>query len=423
MSSFNNNEVSSQDQAIYLRGRLPGENSNLPEEIVRQFWRASLFHSLLSDRYFLSLVGDYVSSRNIVKFSRAGFFIYLDEQLVGNKAVSTVLSRFAFAMELMQVVSLSLSETERFLDHGDIEHLIELRILSLESELVTFYHPSVHSFYSALYIAEVASPPTLLETIFARNGKKIAIAPNWYEVLGLLLQFPQHVGLCGWFARLLRRNPSVVVEDLLNSIALAGLEDILDENEKHKFFIFLYKLYKDKQIWLPDGAEHILSRFATSNEISVLNKDLLKGSGTETERIVEMGNAVGILDEILSVNPSLLDTPDDYWHELLIQFANDSSDNGVLQRRSLRALRKFNRSKDIDRLTPASKHPDKLVHEAFLIFCYEVAPNSKKTIQYLADGLLMGCEIYARYGFYEITTETGLRNFFSILGSKRCLCS
>ena len=55
------------------------------------------------------------------------------------------------------------------------------------------------------------------------------------------------------------------------------------------------------------------------------------------------------------------------------------------------------------------EHPDSLVREAFIQFCYKTGPNELKTIDYLVKAIKGKIDIYGRFGLYEVTDKKAFK--------------
>lgn len=409
-------EISSANQLKHLKQTVEGSSKVDLSAIIGQFWRASLYNSLIANERYLNLVARFINEEAPDEFARADFYDYISRQLVGNEDTSQKLKSLAFLMELLQVTSITYDKSLTLLTGSEVKSLCQKEVLKIENDQVSFFHSSIHSYFSAMFLRDNIEPIAFFDNII-RSEKNIAPIPaTWYEVISFYIEISQTSDFTEWLILNIKKHPVLVEEGLLNALEQAYIDNLISKELKRTLFNTLFMLYKEKQVWLPDSAEVLLSRLAGKPEVEKLKKTLTSSFANETERHVTVGNVIGIVDEILKRNQPLLDYT--YWHNLLIEFANDPSPNGVVQRRSLKALGHFKQATDIKLLKGASAHPDKLVHEAFLIFCYTVAPNLKTTIKYLAEGLLKDCEIFARYGFYEISTSTGVRNFLTVMSSR-----
>lgn len=409
-------ENSSNVQVKYLVSA--GVFEDVAEQVVRQFWRQRPFASLLTNEHYLQLVGQYLLADNITDFKIIDFYRHYSENIVEPEYLAD-LEKFAFCLELIQVTEVNFIEADKIIPSSKLERLIDKGYLNVTSSMISFHHASIHSYFSASYLNKYLDTVSFLDSLIKKKKAKLTIPANWHEVLAFSVQIPNGESVAMWIYDNLSKSPLLFEESLLDSLGQSNIGSLLNSKQRRAFFKQIFSLYEMRMVWLPDGAERLLASIATSHDIELLKNRLNATYDDNQRELITKSNVIAIIDEVLRTNVGVIETDLVYWHELLIENANDLNSNGVLQRRALKALAYFKEPKDIDRLTIASKHPDRLVNEAFLIFCYEVAPNLKQTISYLAQGMLKGTEIFARYGLYSISTSAGINNFLKIFASNK----
>lgn len=384
------------------------------EKVVSLFWRANLYNTLLEDGYYLRLVSNYLINTPSTPQTRHAYYTYFERTLLADTSIKTMdVAKLAFIMDLMQTVEIDSDEVELLLSKQDIRKLIDKKIFLQAGDNLKFYHTSIHSYFSAVYLTDARNPINFLETLLKASG---TIPPAWYEVIAFALQSSNREELAQWLLRQLSLNQNLIEEGLLDAIEQARIENLVDIQAKHSIFNTIWRTYQKRAIWLPDSAEKILARFSSAADRDMLYLALDRYDETNLEGIVTRGNIVAIIDEAL--NFKMMDSVEqEKWHVRLIEFAIDKNDNGVLQRRAIHGLEFFKNKHDITKISSSFSHKDKFVREAFVRFCHVIAPNDRITIQYIAKLSLRGSSIYARYGYYDITTKLGIHNFFSVVNS------
>lgn len=413
-------ELESKEQLAILKDKLVGLNlpKGIEEDIVNTFWRAAMYDSLIARQRFLDYVVEYVFDFRPKKFNRFQFYDYLAVKLVPNNLDRDKVANLAFVMELMQVVSMP---RDRFIEllGEDLTNSLEeefVFILDEHNEL-KFVHFSIHSYFAAQKLKTLKQQKEFLSSLIYDGSEYLPFPNNWYDVLTYFFAGKRGPSVKSWLIETILANPQLVEEGLLNVLSFTLDDFVLNQQEKSLLFNFLLELYIEKSVWLPDSAEKILATLASEDELETLLR-IVRTTDEPEGYFVVKGNAVGVIDEIIKTHSTLLGNKKEEVHDLLVSLANDTSENGVLQRRSARALQGFKRASDVEKIISMATHKDSMVREAYVIFAYTVAPNKKTTIEQLVKAMSTGSDIFARYGFYSISTEQGIKYFYSILGSK-----
>lgn len=399
----------------------------LIDSLIDQFWFHDFYNSFISDPIFLGYLCQYINETKPAKFNRYDFYEFLFDQILKDSKNRQLLHQIALSFEMLQTDSLepdhygsllkAVNTPKELFDASWMEKNRLAKISEREGKnLFIWEHHSLTEFLVAEYLLD---KDNFLEefqklAILEQEGI-IAFKPSWLGVLRFLLNSKKGSEVISWLVEFLEKYPDNIDDNLTELLVFEGQE--VDEKLLTRIFKLVYEVYFDLVFWLPVWARSRISKFVDDNLYKRLKTDI-KEWFNKTETFVRRGNVVSIIEGLFRDNSTLLtSTERKFWHTTLINFANNPNDdgNGVLQRNSLGALAYFEDEKIIPLVAQKcfDEARDSLVRDEFIQFCYNSAPNSKAAINYLIKGIKKGSTIYARHGFYKITTKEAIEYFLS----------
>ncbi len=419
-----------------------GVSSQSKELIFQLFWRDDPFRSIISYRPYFDLLIDFLKDGDVNRsFSRPDFYFFVTQKL---DIVNPSLILFAVAMETAETNAISEEELEKLLKNSKlskqslgIDDLIRTQILvrgqdpSSDKEEITvrFYHHSLQEYLAAKYILENDNPLAYLKKlVYIKSDEFIAIRPSWYNTIRFLIEIETSSGdqcpITEWLLGLGEKHKQdIVTEQYANALSSIIITLKTSQNLRHRIFDLIFYTYRSRLLWLPIWTRDPLSRIITDEQINSLENQISQTHWeNDKERYVYLGYVAGMISDILKNNPERLKEKRSFWRQQLIKFANDLNENGVLQRFALDGLAYYktaNEQENVDlikQVINAYRHNDELVKQAFIEFASDVAPNSKITIDTIADGMRNKMlSIYGRHGLYKIDNLQGIKTFLDKL--------
>jgi len=398
---------------------------NFADEILQQFWFHDSYNSLISDSVFLKHLIVYLDKRKPVKFNHFDYYSFLFDQVVKNGKNKLILQKIALAFEKLQSDALDPSEYIKLLRNVNSpkgkfsilwmekNHLGKVDKRN-EKELFIWEHHTLTEFLTAEYLLGQSNFLNEFRRLAVLKQEGItAFKPSWSGVLRFLLESPRGSEVIEWIISFLKIHKENIDDNLSELLTFLDI-DITDEIRK-KIFDLIYDSYFERLIWLPVWTRNKLSNFIGKEAYVRIKNDLREWSN-ETESFIRRANIVAIVGGLFEEKSNLItENEEKFWHKILINFANNPKDggNGVLQRRSLAALTYFKDEKIIPIVAKKcfEEMQDSIVRDEFIQFCFNSAPNSKHTIDYLMEGIKKYSSIYARLGLYKITSRESIKYF------------
>lgn len=392
-------------------------SKRLVQDIVEQFWFHDYYNSLISDEIFLSYLLDYLDNNKPKVFDRYSFYGFFFDRITSNRET---LHQIALEFEKIQNDAMTPDEYVILLenigvanDDFSIEWMTKVHLGKIdkreEKSLFIWEHHSLTEFLVAEYLIKKGSHLKKFQDLaISKKQGLTAFRSSWSGVLRFLIESHQNkTKLILWLIDFFEKYPDNIDDNLTDLLIYKS------NNEsaflKNKIFNIVYSNYFEKVSWIPVWSNTRLSKYVNIASYKRLKKDIKKWSN-QTETFVRRGNIVSIIEGLLEDKSSLLNTKErSFWRGKLIRFANnpDDSGNGVLQRKSLKALAEF---KDQKIITQVSKKcfdetRDNLVKDAFIDFCIETNPNSREAVDFFIKG---STSIYSRFGLYQIKTQKSI---------------
>ena len=408
-------------QNHYPSGFSPTDN--LANDIIQQFWFSDFYNSLISDNVFLKHLLTYLDKKKTSKFNRYDFYSFLFDQVVKYDRNRMILQKIALVFEKLQSDVMDSSEFIKLL-RNDCISKGKFNILWMEKnhlgkisnrngkKLFIWEHHTLTEFLVAEHL--------LKQKNFLGEFQKLAIIeqegitafkPSWSGVLRFLLESPRGREVIEWITSFLNIHKENIDDNLSELLTFVDI-DITDEIRK-KIFDLIYDSYFERLVWLPVWTRNRLSNFIDKKSYLRIKKDLKKWSN-ETETFIRRANIASIVEGLLEKENKLITAEEEkFWRKTLIDFANNPNDsgNGVLQRHSLAALAYFKDEKIIPIVAQKcfEETHDSIVRDEFIQFCFNSAPDSEYTIDYLIEGIKKDSSIYARLGLYKITSRESIK--------------
>jgi len=408
-------------QHRYSSGFSPTDN--LADDIIQQFWFCDFYNSFISDDVFLKHLLVYLDKKKPIKFNRFDFYSFLFDQIIKYGKDRLILQKIALVFEKLQSDALNTSKYIELLTRASISkgkfnilwmgknHLGKIDKRDGE-KLFIWEHHTLTEFLVAEHL--------LKQENFLGEFQKLAILeqegitafkPSWSGVLRFLLESPRGKEVIKWIISFLKIHKENINDNLSELLTFVDI-DITNEIRK-KIFDLIYNSYFERLVWLPVWTRNRLSNFIDQKSYLRIKKDLREWSN-ETETFIRHANIASIVEGLLEKENKLITVEEEkFWRKTLINFANNPNDsgNGVLQRHSLAALTYFKDEKIIPIVAQKcfEKTQDSIVRDEFIQFCFNSAPDSEYTIDYLIEGIKKDSSIYARLGLYKIINRESIK--------------
>ena len=269
-------------------------------------------------------------------------------------------------------------------------------------------HHTLTEYLASDYILRQKHPLKQAKEFMILNQKGITAFKNsWYGTLRFLIESSTAEQYAKWLIELGKTHPENIDDDF-SQVILSVDPDKLGISTQAKLYELIYKTYQERILWLPAFTRSFIGKFFQPKHFTQLKADI-SPTTEEVGTYVHRGNVVAVIDSLFeNENKYFSNDEKQFWKKKLIIFANDSNDNGVLQRHSLDALINYKDPTLIKKVQINFNHKESLVRESFVQFCYQTAPNNPIAIDFLVKAIKTGIIIYGRFGLYEITTKAGI---------------
>lgn len=406
-----------------LQGDFRPSNEEL-NEILQRFWHQDAYDSLISFPDYLEHLVAFLNNKRSINFTRSEFISFMIERIIGDKKLLQKLKEFSVVMELLQANEVELNKLLEIFNKLEVQNpetvleklknklMLEEKTVDSKS-LVGFRHHSIQEYLATRLILETKNPlETTKQLVMLEREGLVAVKPSWYNVIRFLLESELSQEVANWLISLGKENPQIIEEGYSNALSYLDSSKTLKETQTHAFDL-IYNTYQQRAVWFPLWTRQSLVKLCQSQHLRKFREDI-KPTGDTTSTVVHQGNVVEIISRLLeNKSPLMPDEEKGYWKPKLVEFANGSNENGVLQRHALSALATYEEPGLIAQVAKAFEHPDKLVKEAFVQFCYETDANHQLTVKYLVEGVKKGIDIYGRYGIYEVDSGIGIKELLT----------
>ena len=411
-----------------------GINESVIDEVLQQFWFQDFLNSFVSFPEYYVILEKYLLKKNSLPFSRPDFYGFFFKEMFGEtyKLMFPKVQKLALVFENAHTDAVSLINFPDVIKKiGGFGGLDAKSALTVDAKLAVIQdvkdatdnpyfvwkHHTLTEYLVSTMILEDANPIRCAASLMVLNQEGVVAFKNsWYGTLRFLIESDQGSNFTKWLLEFGEENPGNI-DDQFGQILLWSNPENIDSKTRGRIFDLIYKNYQNKRLWIPVWSRERISTFALPDHLKVLEKDI-EPTKDPVETFVHKGNVVAVIDGFLkSNNPILTAKSKDVWKKLLVEYANDKNENGVLQRHALDALESYKDPRLVEQVDTCLKHPDSLVREAFVQFAYKTAPNSVKTVGYVTEAIKNGMTIYGRYGLYEITEKGPLLVFIENLAT------
>lgn len=343
--------------------------------------------------------------------------------------IRRVLEKIALVMEIYQKNEISKDEllsimedvqsqmTGNFLDMGKLQILFEHSLWKDYGNTISYEDHTIQEYLASCELLRLGGQKYLYDFVVDPLLKEIH--PRWFGTLGFCVD--QEISLLELLIDFGQREIGKVIESeeyhrFLTKVDVSGLSG----EQKIRIFKKVFGQYQKEKIWIEwDIARRLALFFKVSlnDYLKSWLKESASRKASEMDKNILRGNVAQILGFIIWKD--LLDEESKtFWKKKLIEFVNDESLNGVLQRHALFALKSFKDEAIIEKAQKAFKHSSDAVRDAFIDFCSEVAPNKKISIDYFIEGVKQdSIYIYANRALIKINTKDSLKYLLEKLNS------
>lgn len=413
-----------------------GISSDSIEQIFRTLYSKNRNYIIQTPRY-LNLLIKYIQDKGtegIASLTRADLFEYFISQALKNEdtqkedLIKRAWAKLALVMEIYQTNIITKDELMTFFDDLDsdlklallqqlpIEEIYSHALLKVNigSDTIEFDNVEFQEYLAAKELSRLQDPSQAVYRIAVEPITR-EIYPSWFNTLSFLVDLD--ISFLQPLLDLGAKNPGSVVknEEYHRFLTKADVSRLPLESRK-KIFVEVFEYYQNILNWIGRDIGDNLAEYFDVSQHDILKEYAEKVAtdfGSETQRFVQIGNVaymIGLLIERDVISPS----DKDYWKAKLIEYANDTNGNGVLQRHALASLEAFKDRAVIDDTVTALHHPSELVHNAYVEMCSAVDPNYEGSVNAITDGV-RNRSTTARYAVYKITSSSGLCLFLQSL--------
>jgi len=410
------------------------QKSNIDKEKVESIFKKLEFQNrplIIQVPRYLSLLVEYINSNPDVDLSQISrselfeYFIYkkLEKEnkvVLGQEKrslIKRVLEKLALVMEIYQTNEISKDELMTFFDDTrsnlasvllnqiSIDTFYNKSLIRDNIHSVSFENPEFQEYLASKEILRLGRiEKTLYDIVVDRELQEIH--PSWFNTLSFLLE--QKPDLFDKMLDFELGRMKLVIDDEYTKLLLKVDPEKVDRETRRAMFKEILTHYQEREeLWLDWEIAEGLSLFY-DDTLSTFLKSWIDGRRKNKSRLfIRRGNIARLVNFLLT-NPNLRSDDRQYWRRKLIVFANETNENGVLQRRALFALRQLKDSLLIKKVENTWKHRQELVRREFLSFCCVVDPNCALSIGYFVQGTKENL-LEARHGICEISHKKGIK--------------
>ena len=343
--------------------------------------------------------------------------------------IRRVLEKIALVMEIYQKNEISKDEllsimedvqsqmTGNFLDMGKLQILFEHSLWKDYGNTISYEDHTIQEYLASCELLRLGGQKNLYDFVVDPLLKEIH--PSWFGALGFCVD--QDTNLLESLIDFGQREIGKVIESEEYHRFLTKVDiSKLSAGQKIRIFEKVFGQYQKEKIWIEWD---IARRLALFFEVSLNDylkswlKESVSRKASEMDKNFLRGNVAQILGFI--IGKDLLDEKSKaFWKKKLIEFVNDESLNGVLQRHAFFALKSFKDEAVIEKIQKAFTHPSDLVRNAFIEFCSEVAPNRQISIDFFIEGIKQN-SIYVNRALMKINDRDSLKYLLEKLNADK----
>ncbi|MBD3365899.1 hypothetical protein GF360_00995 [candidate division WWE3 bacterium] len=427
MSSANEVETAKLDLSEIREGLLSSEELGFElteeevNEIIDLFWFKDYYNAFVRQKEAYASLKSFLRKKHSSSFSRSDFYNHFVRSRESNSAKLGQLETLAYALELLQQNKVENSTLQQLRDKGVLTQDLATSSLITYTredgvERLCFLHHTVQEYLAAQYILKRENPVRnfLKTAIFEQEGIR-AFKHSWLGVYAFLTDTEHLHALHTSLVEFLEKNPLNINENLSQTLTNVSTTTFSEEECETTFHLF-YDFYQELRVWFPVWTGQNLAKFVTPKAKDFLFGEIGRVDIDTDEGYTKAGNIASLLGPLVEFG-AFESGELTKVKNILINYATSDVGNGVLQRHSLHALENFDDPSIVEVTKDSYEFEDKLVKQAFLQLAYTIAPNLPLTIDYLVRGTKEGLDIYARYGFFEISSKEGIVYFLKKMAS------
>lgn len=358
-------------------------------------------------------------------------FIYrkldIEEKRIGAKKkelIKRVLEKLALIMEIYQVNSISKEELITFFDdvHSNLnisflqqvklEEFYDKSLLKDNIDTIEFENTEFQEYLAAKELKRMGRADQVIFDLAVDQDIR-EIIPSWFNTLTFLMDLD--IGLLKPLLDFGKKNTSKIQNEQYHRLLTSINTEKLPLDLRKQIFESVFLYYQNILYWIDYHIAENLSYYYDISQSNLLKDSIDARKYKNSVLNIRRSNTAEILDYIIQ-RKILPNAELDYWKSKLIVFTKESkdTDNSVLQRQSMYALRQFNDISLIERVYPNLNLHDQNVLDSLLIICREINANNAFSINCFVEGTKRE-SLYARYGLYEIKAKKYIAEFFKYL--------
>lgn len=399
----------------------PKFTENEVDAIIELFWFRDAHAAFISREEIYPKFLDFLKEKNNKSFRRVDFYSYL----FSKHPLHQEILKLAYVFEKEMSDKISGKEYEKLEKKLSLHtsQLVAEHILYIEGDSVILAHHTISEYFVSQDLLTKKKPIEELQKlsiIEVPQTKEQYFNPSWYGVVYFLLDSDIAPELADFFTKLADTNKKIIDQNYSEILSHSNT-DLLKPEQRKKLFNQIYSNSKESGIWISEWAVAGLVNLYSNETTDTLEKDLVD-EPNEFPDILKTANVVAVMGALLEEKKITDATTRNRWKNIFIKYATQKIGNGVLQRRSLKALESFDDESIIDEVKSVfdftnSGVLEQFVQEAFLRLCYEIAPNHPTTIEYVIRGFDSQARAYAWFGLQKITNLDSILKFLEKLST------
>ncbi len=391
------------------------------DAVIELFWFRDAHAAFISKEEIYPKFLEFLKERKGKSFRRVDFYDYLFSSHPLYKEILTLAYIFEEGMS-DKIPEQEYQELEKRLSLHTGQ-LVSEHILYIDEENAILSHHTISEYFVSRDLLTKKSPLEELEKLAVidvpQTGERY-FNPSWYGVVYFLLDSEITPRLVDFFTSLADTNKKVVDQNYSEILSHSNL-DLLTTKQRKKLFNQIYTNSKESGIWISEWAVAGLVNLYSNESTETLERDLVD-EPSEFPDILKTANVVAVMGALLEEKRIIDKETKNRWKDIFIKYATQKIGNGVLQRRSLKALESFDDESIIDQVKSSFDFTnegvlEQFVQEAFLRLCYEIAPNHPTTIEYVIRGFDSQARAYAWFGLQKITNLDSILKFLEQLSN------
>jgi hypothetical protein len=404
------------------------------DKIIQDFKEPNWESIILIPRYLEKFVEFHIKYPHLKPSKSDLYNFFINERLKIEDAkrgaqdrviVRRLLEKIALIMEIYQKNDLTKDElvtvledinsnmVGNFLNIGSLEILFDHSLWTDHEKVIAFEDHSLQEYLASCELLRIGGQKFLYDIIVDRDLNEIH--QSWFNTLSFCVdQDPDLLEPLIAFGQ--KETEKIIESEEYNRFLTKVDVSKLPKEQKIRIFRKVFEQYQRELVWID---WNIAMRLATFYDLTL--NEYLKGWTKDRKtkklpimaRYVPKGNLAQIVG-FIARQANLTEKDKRFWKEVLIDYANDANENGVLQRHALFALESFKDTSIIQRVQKSFYHPSEIVRDRFIEFCIEVNPNDVVSLRYIIEGIKRG-SMYAHMGLSKINHKRGIKILLNYL--------